>query len=196
MQWATAHAGPELRHRALSGAGLRRKPLRQARKLVASRYYRLLSGHTVIGSFLHERMTGPQRLESDKCWWCNCGKRQTRHHLFTECKAWARRIERLWSRISKDSGWKHPRALSVRKLWEEGATEDVLEFLGDTRMGCRTAVRVIGPQEEEGQELEEEGTCPPRAYFLLPFLLSRSFVIFRHSFVWQIWEEGDQGALV
>ena len=26
-------------------------------------------------------MTGPQRLRTSDCWWCNCGKRQSRHHL-------------------------------------------------------------------------------------------------------------------
>ena len=42
-----------------------------------------------IGSFLYERMPGPQRVESDECWRCNYGKRQTRHHLFTDYRAWA-----------------------------------------------------------------------------------------------------------
>ena len=46
--------------------------------------YQLLTGHAAIGSFLHERMSRPQRLALDECWWCNCGRRQTRHHLFTE----------------------------------------------------------------------------------------------------------------
>ena len=77
------------------GTGLRRKALRKVQKSLAGRYYRLLSGHAAIGSFLHDRMTRPQRLESDECWWCNCGKQQTRHHLFTECRAWAPQIRRL-----------------------------------------------------------------------------------------------------
>ena len=32
--------------------------------------------------------------------------------------------------MGKECGWKHPRTPSVRKLWQEGATEAVLEFLG------------------------------------------------------------------
>ena len=42
------------------------------------------------------------------------------------------------------------------------------EFLGDSRVGCRTAIRVIGPREAEGQESgggesggEEGGPGPP-----------------------------------
>ena len=47
----------------------------------AANYYQLLSERAAIRSFLHKRTAGPQRLESSKSWWCNCGKRQTRHHL-------------------------------------------------------------------------------------------------------------------
>ena len=74
--------------------------MRRVRKATTQRYYQLLTGHTSIGSLiLHDRMTGPQRLASDKCWWCNCGKRQTRHHLFTECRAWSPQIRGLWKRV-------------------------------------------------------------------------------------------------
>ena len=46
-------------------------------------------GQVAIGSFLHERMTGAQGLGSSEYWWCSCGRGQSRHHLFVECKAWA-----------------------------------------------------------------------------------------------------------
>ena len=49
------------------GSGLRRRRLRKVRKSVSSRYYHLLSEHAAIGSFLHERMSGPQWLESSTC---------------------------------------------------------------------------------------------------------------------------------
>ena len=29
-----------------------------------------LPGHAAIGSFLHDRTTGPQRAATDGCWWC------------------------------------------------------------------------------------------------------------------------------
>ena len=52
-----------------------------------------------------------------------------------------------------------------------------MEFLGDTRVGCRTATRVIGPREEAGQESEGDeggGQARPRLYFPLSF----SYVLF------------------
>ena len=54
------------------------------------------------GSFLHERMSGAQRLGPSEFWWCNCGRRQSRHRLFVEYRAWAPQIRTLWRRIIKD----------------------------------------------------------------------------------------------
>ena len=84
-------------------------------------------------------MTGPQRLETDECWWCNCGKRQSRHHLFTEYRAWAPQIRALWERVGKDCRWEHPRAPSMRWVWKEDATEAVIEFLEDTPVGSKSS---------------------------------------------------------
>ena len=91
-QWVASHVRPERRYRPPGGSGLRRKAQHRVRKSLAGRYYQLLSGHAAIGSFLHERMTGPLRLESRECRWRSSGKRESRHHLFTECQAWAPRI--------------------------------------------------------------------------------------------------------
>ena len=106
------HVRAERRYHPPGGSGLRRRLLRRVRKSTAQRYYQLLPGNAAIGS-LHDRMAGPQRLESDECWWRNCGKKQTHHHLFTKCKAWAPQIRRLWERIGRDCKWEHPRAPSV-----------------------------------------------------------------------------------
>ena len=92
-------------------SGLRRKALRKVRKPLAGRCYQLLLGHGAIGYFLHERLAGPPRLESSECRWCGNGKRESSHHLFTECQAWAPQIRRLWKRVysgpTADPG--HPR---------------------------------------------------------------------------------------
>ena len=104
-QWIRGHVRPERRYRPSGGSGFRRRALRRIRKATAQRYYQLLSGHAAIGSFLHDRMTGPQRLESDECWWYNCGKWQPRHHLFVECRAWSPQIRELWQGVGKDCGW-------------------------------------------------------------------------------------------
>ena len=124
------------------------------RKALANRYYQLLSGHAEIGSFLHERMTGPLRRESSDCRWCGNGKRESRHHLFTERRAFTPQIRRLWARIVKDCRWEHPKAPSVRKLWKEGATEAVLELLGDMPVGSWASsgsrARLGGEEQGDG----------------------------------------------
>ena len=81
------HVRPERRYRPPAVSGLHRQALRRVRKALASRYSQLLSGHAAIGSFLHERMTGPPRRESSGCRWCNSSQRESRHRLFTECRA-------------------------------------------------------------------------------------------------------------
>ena len=92
------------------------------------------------------------------------GKKQTRHHLSTGCRAWAPQIRTLWRDIGKAQGWRHPRAPSVRWLWGEKSTGAVLDFLGSTRVGCIRARRVV-PEEAAravlGDEGEEGGPGPP-----------------------------------
>ena len=142
------------------------KALRRVGKSLASRYYQLLSSHAAVGAFLHERMAGPLSRESDECRHCSCGRRESRYHLFVECKAWAPRIRRLWKRVGKDCRWKHPRAPVVKKLWKEEATEAALEFLGDVRAGCWSSGGIArAPRMAEGggeaSEGEEGGPGPP-----------------------------------
>ena len=120
-------------------------------------------------SFLHERVTGPQRLMTSDCWWCNCGKRQSRHHLFTECKAWTPQIRELWRRVGKDCGWEHPRAPALRWLWKDDAVGAVVGFLESTRVGSRASAEAARARMDEdrvgeeapGQESEEDGPGPP-----------------------------------
>ena len=125
-----------------------------------------------------------------KCWWCEGGKQQTRHHLFTECRAWLAQIRRLWKDIGGVHGWKHPRAPSgkfailfegrlpevLRPIlerknaiiqvmkgyepsgkwpWKEKSTEEMLVFLGSTRVGCISAKR-SPPEEVDGVGLDDE----------------------------------------
>ena len=140
--------------------------MRRVRKSTAQRNCQLMTGHAAIGSFLHDRMTGPQRLDSDECWWCNCGKGQSRHHLFTKCWSWPPKIRELWLRVGKDCGWEHPRAPALRWLWKDDA---VVEFLENTRVGSRALAELARARVDEdrdgeeipGQESEEDGPGPP-----------------------------------
>ena len=65
-QWIREHVRPERRNLPPGGTAFRRRQLRKVRKSAAQRYYQL-TGHASIGSVLHDRMTGPQRLGSDEC---------------------------------------------------------------------------------------------------------------------------------
>ena len=81
---------------AYAGPGRGAKPrirthLRKAGKSVASRFFQLLSGHAMIAPFLKDRWGW---TDSDRCWWCS-GGRQSRDHLFKECKKWKGEIEEL-----------------------------------------------------------------------------------------------------
>ena len=87
IQRTRDHVRPERRYRPSGGTGFRQRALRRVRNSTAQRYYQLLTGHAAIGSFLHDRMAGPQRLDTDECCWYSCGRRQSRHHLFTERRA-------------------------------------------------------------------------------------------------------------
>ena len=125
------------------------------RKSLDSRRYQLLSGHAAIGAYLHDRI---KRTDTGECWWCDSGEPQSRHHLFTRCRAWPPQARRMWRDIGKVCGWRHPRAPSVRLLWDGRATEAVLDFLRDTRVGCLVALR--RPPEERGDDGEEEESGP------------------------------------
>ena len=56
----------------------------KASKAVASRYYQLRTGRALIGPYL--KKIG--KCASDTCWWCDCGVKQSREHLFKSCKKW------------------------------------------------------------------------------------------------------------
>ena len=105
--------------------------LRRERKSITGRYYQLLSRYAAIGSYLKDKI---HKTDSDQCW-CRGGKNQPHHNLFMECRACRPQIARLWRDIGKACGRKRPRAPSVKRLWKEKATEAVLVFSRDTRVG-------------------------------------------------------------
>ena len=129
-EWISSHTGdPRRKYKAPRGRGLRRRLLRRTPKPIAKRYCQLLSGHAAIGSYLKDKI----RKTDDDYWsWCGGGKKRTRHHLFTECRAWMPQIRKLWRDIGKAHGWKHPRAPSGKWLWKEKSTDAVLASLGST----------------------------------------------------------------
>lgn len=65
--------------------GHRRSTLKDSKGcFLASRFYRLLGGHAMMGSLLKDRW---KRGGSDS-WWCDSGQRRSRGHPFKECQRW------------------------------------------------------------------------------------------------------------
>ena len=94
------------------------------------------------------------QAQSDLCWWCGSGERQTRFHLFARCRRWDPEIRRLWQRIKVDCRWSG--APSVRQLFgDERAVPTVLEFLEDTIVGKMPGrILMAGGPDLEEEELE------------------------------------------
>ena len=109
----------------------------------------------MIAPFLKEKFGW---VESDSCWWCS-GERQSREHLFKECKTWKEEIKTLWKTVEDISGGPEdsaggvykgrkgflfgtskgrvgPGDCSVRRLFTDSRfSEAVLEFLACTGVG-------------------------------------------------------------
>ena len=76
------------------------RALQRARKSLASRFFQLSSGHAMTAPFLRDKFGW---VESDQCWWCD-GGRQSREHLFKECRTWKDQIRKLWKKVGEASG--------------------------------------------------------------------------------------------
>ena len=73
--------------------------LGMARRSVAVRFFQLASGHAMIAPFLEEKF---KWVSSSQCWWCGSG-RQSREHLFKECRTWKEEIKKLWKEVGEIS---------------------------------------------------------------------------------------------
>ena len=72
-EWISEHVRPERRYSPPPGRGLRQPQLRRVRKILAGRYYQLLSGHAAAGT--HRLRFG--MTSTDGCWWCMSSERQS-----------------------------------------------------------------------------------------------------------------------
>ena len=61
-------------------------PAQAQQKEFAGRYYQFLSGHESLGSYLKDKLN---KVDSDRCWFCDTGERQSRFHPVARCPAWA-----------------------------------------------------------------------------------------------------------
>ena len=149
-EWIRSHTGRQRRYRPPK-AGKMRKALNGSRKEIASRFYQLLSGHAATAD--HLRRIG--QADSDECFWCGTGERQTRFHLFVRCRRWAPEIKKLWKRVREGAGGRGG-APSIRRLFgNEGNSEAILEFLEGTKVRkMPSRVLLAGGPDLEEEDLE------------------------------------------
>jgi hypothetical protein len=113
-----------------------RKALQDIPKRKAAVFLQPASGHALIGTHL----TRIKKTESNTCWWCGSGRKQTRGHLFGGCRAWKRELLSLKKKIERLKGKRRgrgPRLKVVSLFQDERLTEFVLEFLEATEVGRR-----------------------------------------------------------
>ena len=142
-------SGRHRRYRPPKG-GKMRKDLNRTRKELASCFYQLLSGHATTA----EHLKRVSQAESDTCFWCGSGERQSRHHLFVKCRRWTPEIKRLWQRVRAETGWGG--APGIRKLFgDERNVKAILEFLEATKVGKMPGrVLLAGGPDLEEEDLE------------------------------------------
>ena len=113
-----------------------------------------------------------EKTDTSEYSWCDSGEPPPLHQVSSVEPP----DQEVMERYMEACGWKHPRAPSVRLLWDERATEVALDFLQDTRVGCMGAPRGGG----EDSENEGGGLNPP--YNVLFFCSFPLFVSFAFSF--------------
>ena len=92
-EWIDSHVHSTRRYRPPPGRGLRRQHLSNTKKELAGRYYQFLSGHGAIRSFLsghgaiRPHLKRMKKVDSDRRWFRNTGKRQSRFRLVARCPA-------------------------------------------------------------------------------------------------------------
>jgi ribonuclease HI len=101
----------------------------------SSVFFQLASGHALIGAHLKKF----KMRDDDGCWWCNKRTKQTRGHLFGQCKRFAQEYRKL---VTTVNDIRKERNLQPRKRWrayqffqEEGYERAVIEFLKETGIG-------------------------------------------------------------
>jgi hypothetical protein len=111
-------------------------------KRKAAVFLQLASGYALVGTHL----VRIKKKESDDCWWCDSGRKQSRGYLFGGCRAWRReclalkKVERITGRKRKRGQQRNEcgaRLKVVNLFKDERLTGAVLEFLEETEIGRR-----------------------------------------------------------
>ena len=136
-EWEADKCSKHFGYRLKGKAGAKRSIPMTSAKSLATRFYRLKSGHAPTGVYL--KRFGHR--EDDKCWWCGGGGRtaaQTREHLFRHCSRWRDQQKMLWKAVGKATGWKAGRCrhVQVSELFSRDECDQaVMDFLAATEVG-------------------------------------------------------------
>jgi ribonuclease HI len=120
----------------------------EAPKTVSARYFQLKTNHGLVG----DHLVRIKKKRADWCWWCAGGgrrpKRQTRHHLFFECRRWTEERAKMFEGMKGGrKRWATAQVSAV--MAERKNTKAVLRFIEDTEVGRMLA-------QDRMEEIEEE----------------------------------------
>jgi len=150
-KWEADKCSKHYGYRLKGKAGSKRPIAMTSVKSLATRFYRLMSGHAPVRTYLHRF----GHREDDKCWWCGSRTLQTREHLFRHCSRWKDQQTELWKAVGKATGWKADRRrhLQISELFPmEGCNRGVMDFLAATDVGKFPPKLAEEPgQVEQGQ---------------------------------------------
>ena len=135
-QWEADKCSKHCGYKLKGKAGSKRPIPMTSVKSLAARFYRLKSGHALVGTYL-ERFG---HRDDDKCWCCGGGSKtvQTREHLFHHCDWWKDQQRTLRKAVGKATGWRAGRCrhVQISELFSmEKCDKAVLDFLATTEVG-------------------------------------------------------------
>jgi hypothetical protein len=135
-QWEADKCSKHCGYRLKGKAGSKRPIPMTSVKSLAARFYRLKSGHALVGTYL--KRFGHR--DDDKCWWCGGGGKaiQTREHLFRHCNRWKDQQRTPRKAVGKATGWRAGRCrhVQISELFSmEKCDKAVLDFLATTEVG-------------------------------------------------------------
>jgi hypothetical protein len=117
-------------------------------------YYQLMTGHAVLALYLKNKL---KKRDSEECWRCQSGKKQSREHLFKECPKCKPEIREPWRRVGKDVGCRRAKWKSVAHLFKkERAKKAVVEFIRKTGVGRMSGTSRAEVDQEESDKSDTE----------------------------------------
>jgi len=132
-EWEADKCSKHFRYRLKGKAGTKRLIPMTSVKLLAARFYRLMSRHAPTWVYL--KRFGHR--DDDKCWSCGRTVSHTWEHLFRHCSRWRVHQKGLWKAVRKAMGWRAGKCRHVQicQLFSiEECDQAVMDFLAATEV--------------------------------------------------------------